>query len=134
MNEPKAEASRWLEQAEDDLDFARHAMAGDFFHQVCFISQQAAEQALKALHFADGARSIIGHSVVSLLRRLLPSHPRLDALKDLVAELDLFYIPTRYPNGLVEGTPRQAFTRSQAERALAAAETILGSVKTELGD
>ena len=93
MNESKAEASRWLEQAEDDLDFARHAMAGEFFHQVCFISQQAAEKALKALH-----------------------------------------IPTRYPNGLVEGTPRQAFTRSQAERALAAAETILGSVKTELGD
>ena len=85
MNEPNAEASRWLEQAEDDLDFARHAMAGEFFHQVCFISQQAAEKALKALHFADGARSIIGHSVVSLLRRLLPSHPRLDTLKDLVA-------------------------------------------------
>jgi len=38
----------------------------------------------------------------------------------------------RYPNGLVEGTPHSAFTRSQAERALTAADTVLTTVREEL--
>jgi len=86
---------------------------------------RCAEKALKAVHYADGARSVIGHSVVGLLSSVSERHSPLAAHRDLAAELDLFYIPTRYPNGLVAGTPHQAFTRAQAERALQAARTIL---------
>jgi len=97
------------------------------------VSQQCAEKALKALHFADGARSVLGHSVVLLLSRLEERHPDLGPLRDLAAELDLFYIPARYPNGLVEGTPHEVFTRAQAERAIRSAEQILDAVKREVG-
>jgi HEPN domain-containing protein len=128
MHDPRAEGRRWLEQAENDLAFARHALAGDFFHQVCFIAQQAAEKALKAAHFAALAK-VLGHSVVGLLARLVNEHPGLEPLRDLAAELDLYYIPTRYPNGLVEGTPYQVFTRAQAERALSGAETVVAAVE-----
>ena len=132
MHDPKAEGRRWLGQAENDLAFARHALDGAFFHQVCFIAQQAAEKALKAAHFAGGARTVLGHSLVGLLERLIHDHAALERLRDLAAELDLYYVPTRYPNGLVEGMPYQAFTRTQAGRALTAAETILAAVREEI--
>jgi HEPN domain-containing protein len=129
MRDPKSEGARWLAQAENDLAFARYALDGDYFHQACFVAQQCAEKALKALHFRDGARTVIGHSVVGLLGQLRERYPRLGDLNDLAADLDLFYIPTRYPNGLVEGMPFQSFTRAQAERALQAAERILSASK-----
>lgn len=132
MRDPKAEGRRWLDQAENDLAFARHALEGEFHHQVCFIAQQCVEKALKAILYADGARDVIGHSAVALLARALPRHPDLGDLADVAAELDLYYIPTRYPNGLVDGTPHRAFTRSQAERALASAERALLVVKRAL--
>jgi HEPN domain-containing protein len=132
MHDPKAEGRRWLGQAENDLAFARHALDGAFFHQVCFIAQQAAQKALKAAHFAGGARTVLGHSLVGLLERLIPDHAVLESLRDLAAELDLYYVPTRYPNGLVEGMPYEVFTRTQARRALTAAETILAAVREEI--
>ena len=133
MHDPRNEALRWFQQAENDLSFAYHAMDGEFFHQVCFISQQCAEKAVKAIHYDEGARSVIGHSVVGLLARIPDRHQDMKQLTDLAAELDLYYIPARYPNGLIEGTPHTAFTRTQAERALKAAETILDAARLALG-
>jgi len=133
MRDPKAEASRWLDQAENDLAFARYALDGGFFHQACFVSQQCAEKAVKAVHYHEGARTVIGHSVVGLMAPLAGAHPELDALNDAAAELDLFCIPARYPNGLVDGTPHQVFTRAQAERALECAERIFSAMRSRLG-
>jgi HEPN domain-containing protein len=133
MHDPGAEARRWLDQAENDLAFAEHALRGKFFHQVCFTAQQCAEKALKAIHYADGARSVIGHSAVALLAALLPRHPSLASLQDLAAELDLFYIPTRYPDALVAGTPHSVFTRAQADRALAAARAVVTATREAIG-
>lgn len=49
MHDPKAEGRRWLGQAENDLAFARHALGGAFFHQVCFIARsQPAPDASRA--------------------------------------------------------------------------------------
>ncbi|WP_272487325.1 HEPN domain-containing protein [Rhodothermus marinus] len=39
--------------------------------------------------------------------------------------LDKLYIPTRYPNGLLEGAPTEFFTRQEAEHAIRCAEAIL---------
>jgi HEPN domain-containing protein len=132
MRDPRAEGRRWLDQAENDLKFARLALQGGFHHQVCFIAQQCAEKGLKAVLYADGARNVIGHSAVALLARLVGDRPDLARLSDAAAELDLYYIPTRYPNGLVEGTPHEVFTRSQAERALGLAEDFLDAVRRTL--
>ena len=134
MRDPKVEGRRWFAQAEDDLAFARHALNGEFFHQVCFIAHQCAEKALKAVLYAEGARSVTGHSAAGLLAKGAAEHPELGSLRDGAAELDLYYIPTRYPNGLPEGTPRDAFTRAQAERAIDTAEEILEAARATLGD
>ncbi|MBW2263452.1 MAG: HEPN domain-containing protein [Deltaproteobacteria bacterium] len=132
MHDPAAEAARWMDQAENDLEFARYALEGGYHHQVCFLCHQASEKAIKSVLFGDGARTVIGHSLVGLIDKLSRDRATLAALRDGAAELDLFYIPTRYPNGLVEGTPHEAFTRSQAERAISQAERILEAARATL--
>ena len=121
--------TRWLQAAEDDLTYARHARDGGFFPPACFHAQQAAEKAVKAVHYARGARTVIGHSVRGLIDRLSPAAPALAALRDDGARLDLLYVPTRYPNGLAEGAPSEAFTGTQAGDAIAAAERIVAAAR-----
>ena len=41
----------WLRQAQDDYRFGRAALAGRFHAQACFIAQQVAEKAVKAVHY-----------------------------------------------------------------------------------
>ena len=68
---------------------------------------------------------VIGHSVVTLLDQLVADHPALSALREAAQQLDQYYIPTRYPNGLPDGVPSDVFTRAQAEGATAAAQRII---------
>ncbi|HEY9246165.1 MAG TPA: HEPN domain-containing protein [Candidatus Methanoperedens sp.] len=51
--EPKSEAKRWLLQAKHDLDDAYISLDGERFNLACFLSQQAAEKALKAYLIAN---------------------------------------------------------------------------------
>ena len=96
------------------------------------LRQQSAEKAVKSVHYARGARAVIGHSVRVLIERLEPREAPLDALLDAARELDLLYLPTRYPSGLASGTPSQAFSVAQSQRALDLAtrliETTAGAV------
>ncbi|MBD3236539.1 MAG: HEPN domain-containing protein [Candidatus Eisenbacteria bacterium] len=128
MYDPKAEGRRWLSPAGNDLAFARHALEGEFFHQVHLVCQPCVEKAPQALPYGRGARNVIGHSVVKLLDATAEVHPALESLRDAAAEHDLYYIAGRYPNGLVEGTPHESFTRKQAGRTLAGAEEVLAAV------
>lgn len=116
---------RWYDAARDDLAYARHAAGGGFHAPACFFAQQAAEKAIKALHYAAGARAVVGHSVRGLIESLSPPEPSLTELLDMARELDLLYLPSRYPNGLDEGTPAEAFSKTQSTRAIEYAEAIL---------
>lgn len=114
---PRAEAGRWLAQARSELAFARVGVREGFHAQACFHCQQAAEMALKALHYARGARLVVGHSLVELLAPVAAAHPSLGDLRGAAARLDQLYIPTRYPNGLPGGVPAEVFTEEQATDA-----------------
>jgi len=129
MRQPKAEAQRWLAQARSDLGFAELGLGAGYHAQACFMCQQTAEKALKALHYLTGARIVYGHSVVELLDGLLPRHGSLAELREAAQQLDQFYVPTRYPNGLPGGVPAQVFTRAQAERAVADARRFVESAE-----
>ena len=128
MHDPDAEARRWLASAREELAWARHAAVGDFHAPACFHAQQGAEKAVKAVHYCRGARVVIGHNVRALIESLEPRVSALDALADAGRELDLFYIPTRYPNGLDSGTPGEAFSANQSDRALAHTQAIIEAV------
>jgi HEPN domain-containing protein len=115
LKEVRAEGLRWLQQAENDLEYARLGLREGFFAQVCFQCQQICEKALKAIHYGQlGKRVVFGHSLVQLGAEL-----SLEAdLRDELAVLDQYYIPTRYPNGLPGSLPYEVYTKGQAAKAL----------------
>ena len=133
MTDARANANRWLAAARDDLDSARYLASGGRHAPACFFAQQAAEKAVKAVHYGQGARSVIGHSVRVLVEKLSPRIATLDALTDAARELDLFYVPTRYPNGLDSGTPAEAFSAAQSARAIELAARFADAAGNTLG-
>ena len=131
------EAERWLRQAESDLAFAALGAREGFPAQACFTSQQAAEKALKAVLYLSGARFAPGHSVVELLDRARAAVADTDAaplrrLQDSARQLDQYYIPTRYPNGLPGGVPAEVFTDTQAEDAVGRARAFVEAARALL--
>jgi HEPN domain-containing protein len=128
----RAEAVRWLKTAEDDLDSALLLKEKGKFAHACFHAQQAGEKAIKALwYLADGDPR--GHSVRRMIQGLEPIDRSLfDSVAHLTrmgTVLDRFYIPTRYPNGLPDLTPAEAFTADDAEVCLEYANTIVEAVR-----
>ncbi len=128
----RAEAERWLEQAEYDLGFARYALEGRHYNQVCFISQQAAEKAVKAIVYGSGARRVRGHSIVELIDHFAEAVPELKELLDQGEALDVHYISSRYPNGLAGGVPFTTYCRPMAEAALEAAGKIVVAARVRV--
>jgi len=120
------EANRWLTTAKEDLRAAEALYGARIFAQACFLCQQAGEKALKAVwHLLD--LDPLGHSVMTLLTDF-PRRSELgdaDALTEVAALLDKFYIPTRYPNGLPDLTPGVVYGKRDADSALEAAWQII---------
>ncbi|MDE0460325.1 MAG: HEPN domain-containing protein [Chromatiales bacterium] len=125
MKAARTEAGRWLRQAESDLAFAELGAREGFPAQACFTSQQAAEKALKAIHYLSGERFVPGHSLVELLETAAQPTGTLARLLDSARQLDQYYIPTRYPNGIPGGIPAEVFTDSQAEDAVIRARAFI---------
>lgn len=113
-----------MDQAQGDLKHARGDIDGGYYNWACFSAQQAAEKALKAVFQKMGAEAW-GYSVADLLLELFRSHKGPQALMDAAMELDKAYIPTRYPNALPSGSPKDRYTKTEAERLTDYAEKII---------
>ena len=127
----KTEARRWFQQAYYDLKATRWNIEGGFYDTACFLAQQAAEKALKSILYFTGSRrkALMTHSTVEMVRE---AGKKINTLLDLLneaRELDLHYIPARYPNGIPSGYPHQFYGRKNADQALAAAEKIFDAIK-----
>ncbi len=116
-------------QGEHDLDHARRSRAAGDHDWACFAAQQAAEQAVKALHLAHGQEAW-GHSVLRLLEAL--PEPVADPLVERARSLDAFYVPARYPNGHVTGSSFEYYGPFQSEQALGHAADIVEFVRQAL--
>ena len=126
----KTEATRWFRQAVYDLKAARWNIQGGFHDTACFLAQQAGEKVLKFLLYYLGARktALFTRSLVEIIQE---GGKRVNALVGLLEEareLDLHYIPSRYPNGLPSGYPHQFYGKETAEKAVRAADEILAAV------
>ncbi|MDK2990022.1 MAG: hypothetical protein PWR16_1551 [Methanoculleus sp.] len=126
--EPEKEGTRWLKQAERDLDDARYAFSGERYNLTCFLAQQAAEKAIKAYLYLSGEERVLGHSVADLLNRATSLNSAFGTVSR-ARTLDLYYIPTRYPNGIPGGLPYEAFDLEEGEKALALAAPVIDLVK-----
>jgi HEPN domain-containing protein len=129
------EALRWLRTGEDDLEAATVLKNNSMFPHACFHAQQAGEKALKAIwNYADA--DPWGHSIRRLIEDLeevdMNRFVQLKGLLKAATILDRFYMPTRYPNGLPELTPREAYLEEDAELCIRQATEILATVKSLL--
>lgn len=122
------EYRRWKKQADLDLDDAEYSARGKRYHLACFLSQQAAEKAVKAWLYLQGHSLVWGHSVAELVDDASESDEAFSTLKEKGAFLDRFYIPTRYPNGLPGGIPSESFSERDADEALKTAREIIDFV------
>jgi HEPN domain-containing protein len=123
----REEAKRWMLQAKFDLKAAAWNLEGGFFNTVCFLAQQSAEKALKsALYYCGASRTkLMTHSTVQLLTEASAFIQFSEQFLDDARELDLHYIPARYPNGLPGGYPHSFYGKNTATEALRCAESIL---------
>lgn len=127
------EAQRWFEQARWDVGAARRVREAGLYSLACFVSQQAAEKALKAYLFCQGLEVIREHSVGRLAKRAAQYDPDFAEVRVWAGLLDKYYIPTRYPNGLASGgIPAEAYDDHDAARALELAEKLFEVVETKL--
>ncbi|HEY7490988.1 MAG TPA: HEPN domain-containing protein [Candidatus Tectomicrobia bacterium] len=127
---PHNEERRWLDQAQVDLQWARHLRTEGAYYLVCFLAQQLAEKALKAFLYAQGEELVIGHSVRQLWQRVAAYDTRLLAHLEDWAILDSYYIPTHYPNGLPADIPARVYNREAARSALTLAEAVYTHIDT----
>ena len=123
MRDSERTSRRWLDTARKDLDFAHFAASVGFHAHACFNAHQAAGKAVKAIHYAKGARTVLGNSVRQLFERL--DIASLGALLSGARQLDLCYVPSRYPIGFDAGTPDEAFSADQSHQALGVARDIV---------
>ncbi len=97
-------ARDWFRQAERDLKHAEDSRLAGTHEWACFATHQAAEKAVKALHYFHGQEAW-GHSVSRLLQDLPEDVHVPPDLVEKAKTLDGFYIPPRYPNTHDEGAP-----------------------------
>ncbi len=124
-NASEPQSMRWLRHAEADLKYARilHREGGHYL--ACYLSQQVAEKALKAVLYHEGEETVLGHSVRKLGERAAEYRPSFSAVVDKCSLLDSYYIPTRYPNGLPDAIAPDVYDETTAKRALDLAQVVI---------
>ena len=130
MNGKPGRAGDWLAQAGNDFEWATSSFREGHFAQTCFVCQQVAEKALKALALLRGYEAVRGHSVTEIAKALDINDEILNAGR----RLDQYYITARYPDAVPSGAPFELFTRDQAKEALGFAECVLTRVRQGFAD
>lgn len=125
---PRREALRWWQQARQDFQDAGLLCEARRFHLTCFLSQQAAEKALRSYLLSQGAEEVWGHSVSELSDDALQFDESFRDFRTHVIALDQYYLPTRYPDALPGGIPAETFTSEDATRAKNLARKVLDFV------
>lgn len=125
----KTLASRWLAKAEEDFGFASVSLsdASNYFSQICFWFQQAAEKFLKAFLVFHNYKPPRIHSIETLIQIAARYDSEINQFMEEGQFLTPIYIRTRYDVQLPSG-----YTREDAEKAQEAAKKIGDFVKEKL--
>nr|MDO8087171.1 HEPN domain-containing protein [Candidatus Sigynarchaeum springense]MDO8118926.1 HEPN domain-containing protein [Candidatus Sigynarchaeota archaeon] len=126
-------ATDWLIQASAFLGDAERSHQGQSYYLSCFLSQQAAEFALKS--FCEFLKvRCWGHELLQIVTALEKIKKVLipDNIKDCCAILTKFYIGTRYPDAYTTGTPAKLFTKTESEHAISCAKEVYAFAREEI--
>ena len=111
----------WLDKADEDFNFASASFreGSEFYAQLCFHFQQAAEKYLKAFIVAYDLKFEKQHNLVVLLETCAEKTPSLLSLMPLCEFLNTAYIDTRYPvHWPVDYTKDKTVKRKTRQRIL----------------
>ncbi len=122
------EYRRWMDQAEYTLRSAENDMKAGFYSWACFKAQQAGEYAVKALLYGMGVMTY-GHSIKKLLDVLSRKADVPEELFNKARLLDRHYIPPRYPDAYIEGSPYEYYGENDAREAINAAREIIEFIR-----
>jgi HEPN domain-containing protein len=130
MTGREQEYEAWLKYADDDLMAAAELIKAGLYNLACFHAHQAAEKYLKAFlvrHKVNPPRIHKLPTLISLCRQIAGEFEELqqDALM-----LDMYYIPTRYPNAPVGSLPEGLPNEADAQRAFDIAKQIQDFIKS----
>lgn len=126
-----AEFARWLEASDDEARLAPELVELKAFNAVVLHSEQAAQLALKGLLRGVGAaREAWGHALSELAERSVTAAglELADDLRARLAMLERDYMPSRYPDALVSGTPLGNYSADDADRALQTLKRLRAAV------
>ncbi|MBI5286230.1 MAG: HEPN domain-containing protein [Deltaproteobacteria bacterium] len=125
MADPKV-VKEWLNKADEDLNFAKINLKeeNNFYAQICFHFQQAAEKYLKSFIVAYDLEFEKMHNLINLLKVCSKKEPSLLSLMDKCEALNTAYVDTRYP----VHWPTD-YSREKALRLQKAAEDIAQTIK-----
>jgi HEPN domain-containing protein len=120
----------WIGKAEEDFGYASLSLDEEFeyFPQICWHFQQAAEKYLKAYVVAFDLEFRKIHDLAALLKNCAAKDSSFTSLAEDCQYLQKFYIETRYP--VVWETK---WTREDALKAKGAAQKIAELVRKKVG-
>lgn len=125
----RAETSRWLRYAEEDLitaeTFLKHPSVPP--RQACWCAQQSAEKAFKAVLIFLGIDFPRTHDL-NVLRNLVPDTWHLKAAHPELASLTGWATEARYPRDMPE------ITNADASKAVEQARAVWTSISTALAE
>ncbi|MBT9131098.1 MAG: hypothetical protein DDT42_01922 [candidate division WS2 bacterium] len=128
----RSEAKSWFTQAHAEFNDALDLEKRCRFYLSLFLYQQAAEKALKAFLFSRGEEELFTHSVKELIDIALSYDKAFEGIKS-AKDLDRYYIPTRYPNGLAGNVPSEFFDKpEECEAAQALAKSVIELVERKI--
>jgi len=121
--------SEWLGKADEDLHFAESSLqdGSEFYAQICFHFQQAAEKYLKTYIISRELPFNKVHDLVNLLKICAGNDPTLIALKEDCITLNSAYIETRYPVHWPTN-----YSKETADQSLAAVHLIAFEIRKRL--
>ena len=122
MNDPDLtarEALRWLQFSKEDLEVALRLISGtpSAPRHACWLSQQAAEKALKAALVLEGIEFTFTHDL-DALRNRLPASWSVRTTHDDLAELTEWAVETRYPGDWPQPTDADAVRAESEARSI----------------
>jgi HEPN domain-containing protein len=124
-NPAPATARDWLARARGKLALARLPLPGDaYFEDLCFLAQQAAELAIKAVYVQFGRKFARIHDLDQLLSDLANTGVAVPAGVREADQLSMHAVQTRYP-GVADPV-----TQSDHEEAVRIAEAVVAWAAT----
>ena len=126
-------AQDWLNQSIAFFQDAKNNNKLKSYYLCCFLCQQSAEFAIKALCEHKKLRCW-GHELISI-QSILESAGKIripQKIKNAAAVLSKYYISARYPDAYTSGSPYQLFTAFESEQALKFAEEVIKFVQTQI--